>query len=267
MGQWASAVELARRVLALSPGNQDALLVLAAASCYLRDAKTARWAYEQLGARKRHRVQLVCKRNGISVLAHAKSPSAKRKGATSKTTDQCTSDKDCYLRQCCCKWMALRKGAKPPRRCALRCRCAVPPKPKGVTCAAGKCEIVEGTRSCYEECLRQSAMQAVGWEAIKAQCRRHCRAKAAPPRPPNLAPSKDRACNKDKDCVFRPRSFCSCTPCGPTWRQAINRRARKALIDLWARRRCRKPKCPRCAVQWLGKKAVCVEGQCTVEGR
>jgi len=54
----------------------------------------------------------------------------------------CKADGDCDLRLCCCRWRALVKGAPAPAVCARRCRCKLPPRPRGVRCVGGRCEVI-----------------------------------------------------------------------------------------------------------------------------
>jgi hypothetical protein len=159
-----------------------------------------------------------------------------------------------------------------PARAGLRAGAVVQleaAKVKGGGYLVDEAAFRSAANDCFDRCLRRSSMQAVAWEAIKARCRRQCAAQSSSPsqgpqQPPKLPWSRDRVCKVDKDCVLRPRSACSCAPCARTWRTAINRGAHKRLLDAWARRRCRKPICPACFPQWLGNRAVCIEGQCAV---
>jgi hypothetical protein len=83
---------------------------------------------------------------------------------------------------------------------------------------------------------------------------------ASPP-PPVLPRSPERACKKDSDCAFVERP-CSCAPCGEYWREVMNRRELGKLQAHWNREGCRRVMCPMCVGTPLGKKAVCVAGQC-----
>jgi hypothetical protein len=125
----------------------------------------------------------------------------------------------------------------------------------------------EGGSPCYKACLKSNMARAEGWESIKARCQTRCRTGYQPsgPQQPTRPWSKDRSCKRDRDCVLRPRSPCTCSPCTPTWRRAINRIRLKALRGRWARMRCRQPVCPSCVATWLGTRAVCRKGQCVVK--
>jgi endonuclease YncB( thermonuclease family) len=95
-------------------------------------------------------------------------------------------------------------------------------------------------------------------------------APVAQPQPPDLPWNKDRVCKRDRDCVFADNPCFRCPPCKPTWREVTNRAARRRAREFFARHsiacsRC-KP-CPDGPSKWLGTKAVCVKGQCTVAGR
>lgn len=69
------------------------------------------------------------------------------------------------------------------------------------------------------------------------------------------------ACKTDSDCEFFDQP-CSCPPCEPTWRNVYNRKKVQQLKASWARKRCMREPCPKCADKWLGSKAVCERGQC-----
>lgn len=120
-------------------------------------------------------------------------------------------------------------------------------------------------------------------EALKAGYKPHeaC-AKAPPPARlpegayPKLAPqyrtaparpwSRVRLCQSDADCTLMPiKEPCSCAPCTPVWRPAVNKAALRAWRAKWAARSCiRRQVCPACVPLELGAKAACVEGQCMV---
>ena len=85
----------------------------------------------------------------------------------------------------------------------------------------------------------------------------------ADPPPPGPDPKDPRrACKKDADCELLPQRPCTCTPCGATWREAVNTQTAKDLQDRWARRRCKAPMCPQCVGRYLGETAVCESGSC-----
>jgi hypothetical protein len=72
-------------------------------------------------------------------------------------------------------------------------------------------------------------------------------------------------CKRDEDCVVMPPRPCSCPPCGDVWREAMNREAFAAWEERWATRRCKRPVCTECEGRYLGTKAVCRAGRCTVD--
>jgi hypothetical protein len=105
---------------------------------------------------------------------------------------------------------------------------------------------------------------AMNWRGHRPVCRaKRCRwaARLGPPKRPW---SKRRVCKKNSDCVFARRSPCACVPCWRWWRSAWNRQADKHFQSVWARRRCKRRKCPRCKSIPLGDKVLCINGQCTV---
>jgi endonuclease YncB( thermonuclease family) len=118
-------------------------------------------------------------------------------------------------------------------------------------------------------------------EAVRAGYRPHKQcvgsASAAPrpapvaqPQPPNLPWSKDHVCKRDSDCVFAHSPCPLCPPCKPTWRAVTSRAEYRRREDFYARRRIRCIRCKPCPdgpSKWLGTKAVCVKGQCTMAGR
>lgn len=87
-------------------------------------------------------------------------------------------------------------------------------------------------------------------------------------RPPPAPPSADRACARDSDCTFAPRSGCGCPPCGEIWRRPANRKHAEWLARQYSIESCPtvKLKCAKCSspVRWLGTRVVCVRGQCEV---
>ena len=88
------------------------------------------------------------------------------------------------------------------------------------------------------------------------------------PQPPSENTSRDRRCESDDDCAFRPQRACSCLPCGLIWRRAVNKKARRRLMKRKARaqRRCHQPKCRPCKAKKIvrGKRALCIREQCAV---
>lgn len=89
--------------------------------------------------------------------------------------------------------------------------------------------------------------------------------------PPSEAQAKDRRCEQDADCTFRPPHPCGCPPCGKTWRRAISRKVldkQKKRSKRRRRNRCakRRRKCKPCSESGAlrGKRALCLDGQCSV---
>jgi hypothetical protein len=157
-------------------------------------------------------------------------PACVKKRCTAVARAECRSAGDCRLAYCCCDWLALPRGQPLPERCKRPCVCQpVKPRPR-LDCSDARCVVATPTRP------------------------------AVPPAPPPQPWSKDRACEKDADCVFLPWRACACPPCGDAWRAAVNRDA----AALKTRDSCAKPACPRCPTRWLGSKVVCVNKQCTV---
>lgn len=100
--------------------------------------------------------------------------------------------------------------------------------------------------------------------------RRFLRKALGPPPPqPRQARSPQRACKRDDQCEFRPRSACHCEACGYWWRRAVNRRRASGIRRLNAIKHCARRRCRACpALEGLplalGRKVACVGGQCTV---
>lgn len=86
------------------------------------------------------------------------------------------------------------------------------------------------------------------------------------PQRPKLPSHKDRACRRDKDCVFRPTVCRVCAPCKPTWRSVCNRKTARMIRAIRWRSRCALPKCHKCSSSsnWLGRKVVCFQKQCVI---
>jgi hypothetical protein len=80
---------------------------------------------------------------------------------------------------------------------------------------------------------------------------------------PPLPRSDRRTCRRDTDCAFVERP-CTCSPCGESWREVLNRRTLDKLKAAWSSQRCLEPDCPACAGHLIGTKPVCLEGQCRV---
>lgn len=166
---------------------------------------------------------------------------------------------DCMDRRCksCSKksnWLGAR-----PVCVGGRCAVAGTSKPGSGIRPKGKAP----ADACLDACLARNAARAEGWKSIRSGCQRRC-GKAPAAAPPQEPWSKERTCRRTADCVIRPRSPCSCPPCAPTWRRAFNRKALKTWKGKWAARRCQMPLCPACVPRYLGRKAVCVKGQCAV---
>ena len=86
---------------------------------------------------------------------------------------------------------------------------------------------------------------------------------AEPPREQEI-PANLR-CKRDDDCVVMPPEPCSCPPCGDVWRGVLNRKAFAAWEQRWATRRCKRPVCEECEGRYLGTKATCEAGLCTID--
>jgi len=92
--------------------------------------------------------------------------------------------------------------------------------------------------------------------------------------PPSEPTSETRSCERDADCVRRPRAPCTCRPCGRRWRRAVNRatvekwhkrwRRLRQRRRRWCRRRVRKCKPCEEPLRWIGDRVLCIEGQCSV---
>ena len=65
-GQYALAIDAARRALRAKPGLPNAYQIIAICSCSLGDADTAMRAYEKLDDRNKQLVRSVCQKHGIS---------------------------------------------------------------------------------------------------------------------------------------------------------------------------------------------------------
>lgn len=106
------------------------------------------------------------------------------------------------------------------------------------------------------------ALARFGWFLL----RRYDRLPLAPPMRPE---SKDRLCQRDKDCAiaWRPCDYRQ-PPCGDAWKQAVNLDANRRARKRWANKvpHCEtSPRCPgSVAGQWLGNKARCIAKQCTI---
>ena len=120
------------------------------------------------------------------------------------------------------------------------------------------------TSGCYQQCLDRRNAEAIAFAAIQASCRRICRNKA---KPPSRARSKDRSCKKNSDCVvaWDPCSY-RVRPCKDSWREAINRTADRRHQAQWASKKpaCRPLHFCKNSGKWLGTRALCIKGQCTI---
>jgi tetratricopeptide (TPR) repeat protein len=65
-GQYAVAIDAARRALRAKPGLSSAYQIIAICSCSLHDPDTALRAYEKLDERNKQLVRSACQKNGIS---------------------------------------------------------------------------------------------------------------------------------------------------------------------------------------------------------
>jgi len=65
-GQFAVAIDAARRALRAKPGLSSAYQIIAISSCSLHDSDTAFRAYEKLDERNKQLVRSACQKNGIS---------------------------------------------------------------------------------------------------------------------------------------------------------------------------------------------------------
>jgi pSer/pThr/pTyr-binding forkhead associated (FHA) protein len=66
-GKHSLSITQAREVLRLSPNNTDAIQIIGAASCYLKQQQQAKWAYNKLRPASRALVRSICMRNGINL--------------------------------------------------------------------------------------------------------------------------------------------------------------------------------------------------------
>lgn len=66
-GQYAAAIDSARKALKLKPGYTDAYLIIAVASCSLRDGDGATRAYGKLDDKMKGMVRSSCQKNGITL--------------------------------------------------------------------------------------------------------------------------------------------------------------------------------------------------------
>lgn len=97
---------------------------------------------------------------------------------------------------------------------------------------------------------------------------------AEPHVPPGLPPlpeeprSASRFCKQDSDCDLLPDDCVHCPPCQPVWRTAANHAAVQRATS--RQRNCAPKACPRCFLPggrptgYVGNRAVCDEGQCSV---
>jgi hypothetical protein len=102
----------------------------------------------------------------------------------------------------------------------------------------------------------------LGWYLL----RRYDRKPLAPPMRP---PSASRRCKRDKDCViaYRPCGYGRTASCTTRWKQAVNVAADRRFRKTWSIKvpACSRRRCPKGAKgRWLGTKAVCVAGQCSI---
>lgn len=66
-GQYAAAIEAARKALRIKPNMMTAYQIIAVCSCSLKDADGARRAYERLDDRTRTMVRTMCQKSGVAI--------------------------------------------------------------------------------------------------------------------------------------------------------------------------------------------------------
>ncbi len=66
-GKYSRAMSLGRQVLKLNKGNQMAIQIIGASACYLKNAKSAKWAFARLKAVQRNYLRTICQRNGVTL--------------------------------------------------------------------------------------------------------------------------------------------------------------------------------------------------------
>jgi len=65
VGRFARALELARKAIALQPQQRDAVSVLGASACAMRDRETARYAYTRMMGFQRNVLMAICRNYGV----------------------------------------------------------------------------------------------------------------------------------------------------------------------------------------------------------
>jgi tetratricopeptide (TPR) repeat protein len=65
-GQYAAAIDAARKALRVKPNLTNAYQIIAVCSCALHDADSASRAYEKLDERNKLYVKSACQKNGIA---------------------------------------------------------------------------------------------------------------------------------------------------------------------------------------------------------
>jgi tetratricopeptide (TPR) repeat protein len=66
-GQYAAAIEASKKALRIKPGLTKAYQIIAVCSCSLRDADSARRAYERLDDRNKQLVRSLCGKSGVTI--------------------------------------------------------------------------------------------------------------------------------------------------------------------------------------------------------
>ncbi|MCA9666263.1 MAG: hypothetical protein KC503_11770, partial [Myxococcales bacterium] len=78
------------------------------------------------------------------------------------------------------------------------------------------------------------------------------------------SPPASGRCRRDRDCALAPHPPCVCGSCGGTWRKPTTRARARAMKARFSRLRCEPQACPACVTRYLGTRAVCVAGRCSV---
>jgi hypothetical protein len=66
-GHHSQAIVLGHQALKADPGSKQALQIIAASSCYQKDGRRARWAYQRLSGQTRGVLRAVCSKAGINL--------------------------------------------------------------------------------------------------------------------------------------------------------------------------------------------------------
>lgn len=130
---------------------------------------------------------------------------------------------------------------------------------KAADAIAAKAATVDCGPTACEACARES-----NWLGVAAICHdKQCRVLQAPA---PEAKSAERACKTDKDCAVAPPPNCGCPPCGVRWNRAASRKHVEWLNKQYAIESCPPAECAQCksSTRYVGDKAVCTKGQCTI---